>query len=79
MLSTRQYLTIHFKPYIEHLVAGRADEQPPRDITFPLEHAVETVLVTAIGTDFKFLASAHLMYFVIHLTDLQIKTSNSGK
>jgi hypothetical protein len=59
-------------------VAGGANEKPPHGTTLFPEHAMETVLVTTLGTDFKFLTSVHLMYLVIHLTDLQMRFSKIG-
>jgi hypothetical protein len=51
-------------------MARRANEKPLHGTISFLEHTMEAILVTALGTDFKFLASIHLMYLVIHLTDL---------
>jgi hypothetical protein len=64
-------LTVDCKPWVKNLVAGRANEKPPHGTISFLEHIMEAVLVTALGTDFKFFTSVHLMYLVIHLTDLQ--------
>ena len=66
-------LTVDCKPYVKNLVARRANEKPLHGITIFFEHTMETVLVTALGTDFKFLTSVHLMYFVIHLTYLRMR------
>ena len=62
------------KPYVKNLVARRANEKPLHVTIFFLEHTMEAVLVTALGTDFKFLTRVHLMYLVIHLTNLQAKS-----
>ena len=64
-------LIVDCKPYVKNLVARRANEKPHHGTISFLEHTMEAVLVTALGTDFKFLTSVHLMYLVIHLTNLQ--------
>jgi len=74
-----RFLTVDCKPYVKNLMARRANEKPLHGTISFLEHTMEAVLVIALGTIFKFLTSVHLMYLVIHLTDLQMRFKRSNK
>jgi len=74
-----RFLTVDCKPYVKNLMARRANEKPPYGTISFLEHTMEAVLVTALGTGFKLFTNVNLMYFIIHLTNLQMRWDGESK
>ena len=67
-------LTVDCKSHVKNLVARRANEKPSHCTIYFPEHAMEAILITTLGTYFKFFTSVYLMYLVIHLTYLRMRS-----